>query len=143
MKTVVNVLHDAKFADGDWAQLALQLIDPTALTTIRANHPGDASHCLIDTVSQWLSTDLTASWEKLAEAVHKVKEYGEATAEIVRQKARIVHTCMFYVWYQCLQFVKCYSRDYPTIVCHIATPHNNALYSQPWPTFTVGRQSGF
>ena len=97
VKTIVQVLHDATFSDGDWAHLGLQLIDYAALKTIERNHPGDASRCLIDTISQWLSTDLKASWEKLAEAVPEVRGYGEATAEIVRQKARIVHTCMFYV----------------------------------------------
>ena len=97
VKTIVNVLREATFADGDWAQLGLQLIDHTALPTIGRNHPGDASLCLIDTISQWLKTDLKASWEKLVQAIPKVRGYGEATAEIVRQKAKIVHTCMFYV----------------------------------------------
>ena len=97
MKTVVNVLHNAKFADGDWAQLGLQLIDPTALKTITSNHPGDASLCLIDTISQWLRTDREVSWEKLAAAVSKVGGYGQATADTVRQNAGIVDTCTFYL----------------------------------------------
>ena len=93
----MNVLHEATFADGDWAQLGLQLIDHFDFTTIRANH-GQASLCLIDTISQWLKTDIKASWEKLAEAVTKVGGYGEAVADIVRQKAGNVHKCMFYVY---------------------------------------------
>ena len=111
VKTVVNVLHEAKFADGDWAQLALQLIDPTALTTIRANHPGDASLCLIDTICQWLRTDREVSWEKLAAAVSRVGGYGQATADTVRQNAGIVDTCMFHLSdiniYRYIIFVKC------------------------------------
>ena len=95
MKNVLNVLHEATFADGDWAQLGLQLIDRFDSTTIRADH-GQASQCMIDTISQWLRTDLNASWGKLAEALPKVVGYGEATADIVRQKAGTVHKCMFY-----------------------------------------------
>ena len=96
-KNVVNVLHEAKFADGDWAQLGLQLIDHFDPTTIRADH-GKASQCMIDTISQWLAKDTEASWKILAEAVAKVGGYGEATADIVRQKAGIVHTGVFHVY---------------------------------------------
>ena len=96
-KAVVNVLREAMFADGDWAQLCLQLIDAAALKTIEANHPCDVSRCIIDTISQWLRSDPNASWEKLAATVAHVEGYGEATAHIIRRKAGIVHTCMFYV----------------------------------------------
>ena len=44
---------------------------------------------MIDTIAQWLQSDLKATWEKLAEAVTKVGGYGEATANAVRQKAGI------------------------------------------------------
>ena len=94
VKNAINVLDEANFADGDWAQLGLQLIDHFDSTTIRADH-GRASDCMIDTIFQWLRTDTKASWEKLAEAVAKVKGYGEATANIVRQKTGLVHTGMF------------------------------------------------
>ena len=93
VKNVVNVLHEAKFADGDWAQLGLQLIDHFDSTTIRADHDR-ASDCMSHTISQWLKSDPKTSWEKLAEAVSKVGGYGEATANIVRQKAGTVHTGM-------------------------------------------------
>ena len=103
---IVNILHDAIFADGDWEQLGQQLIDHASLTTIRANRHGDSSLCMIDTIAQWLRTDAAKSWEKLAKAVAKVGGYGEATADIVREKAGIVHTGMF-----CLMnasfFMKC------------------------------------
>ena len=101
---IVNVLHDANFADGDWEQLGQQLMDHSSLTTIRANRHGDSSPCMIDTIAQWLRTDAAKSWEKLAKAVAKVGGYGEATADIVRQKGGIVHTGMF-----CLMnvFAKC------------------------------------
>ena len=85
----MNVLHEAKFSDGDWQPLGLQLIDHTVLMTIRANHPESAFRCMIDTISQWLRTDVEASWEKLAEAVVKVEGYGEATADIVRHNAQL------------------------------------------------------
>ena len=94
MKNIVNVLHEAKFADGDWAELGLQLIDRFDSTTIRVDH-GRASGCMSHTISQWLRTDPNTSWKKLAEAVVKVEGYGEATAHIVRQKAGIVHTGKF------------------------------------------------
>ena len=96
VKNIVNVLHEAKFADGDWAQLGLQLTDHFALTTIKADH-SQTVHCLIETVSQWLKTDREASWKKLAEAVTKVVGCGNATADIIQQKAGIIHTRMFCV----------------------------------------------
>jgi len=96
VKNAINVLDEAKFADGDWAQLGLQLIDHFDSTTISADH-GRASDCMIDTIFQWLRTDTKASWEKLAEAVTKVKGYGEGTANIVRQKTGILYTGMFFL----------------------------------------------
>ena len=94
VKNAINVLDESKFADGDWVQLGLQLIDHFDSTTISADH-GRASDCMIQTILQWLRTDSKASWKKLAEAVTKVKGYGEATADIVRQKTGLVHTGMF------------------------------------------------
>ena len=94
VKNVVNVLHEAKFADGDWPKLGLQLIDHTALATIKSDY-GESSLCMIETISRWLKTDSEASWEKLAEAVLKVGRCGEATANIVQEKGGIVHTGMF------------------------------------------------
>ena len=91
-RNVLNVLHDAKIADADWELIGAQLIDRTALRTIRANRPGEASLCMIDTISQWLKTDLQASWEKLAEAVERVAVCGEATAVAVRWNAGIGKT---------------------------------------------------
>ena len=98
VKNVVNVLHEAKFADGDWPKLGLQLIDHSALTTIKSDY-GESSLCMIETISRWLKTNSEASWEKLAKAVTKVGGYGEATANIVRQKTGILHTGI-YVFYE-------------------------------------------
>ena len=92
MKNIVNVLHDAEFADGDWELLGLQLIKHTDLTTIEANRRGKPSLCMMDMVSQWLKNELEPSWNKLAEAVEKVEGYGKATAQVVRQKAGIGKT---------------------------------------------------
>ena len=89
-RNILNVLHDAKIADADWELIGAQLIDRPALRNIRANRPGEASLCMIDTISQWLRTDLQASWEKLAAAIERVEAYGKATAEAVRRSARIV-----------------------------------------------------
>ena len=97
MKNIVNVLRDAKFADGDWEQLGQQLIDHASLTTITANRHGNCCQCMSDTIFQWLAKDTEASWERLAESISKVGRYGEATAVIVREKAGIVHTGVFYV----------------------------------------------
>ena len=94
VKNIVNVLHEARFTDGDWAQLGLQLIQHFDSTTVRADN-GRASDSMKHTISQWLKSDREASWEKLAEAIPNVVGYGEATADIIRQKARTVHTCMF------------------------------------------------
>ena len=108
LRNVRNVLHEARFSDADWAELGLQLIDRFDLSTIKADH-GQANLCMIETISQWLKMDHEASWEKLAEAVVKVGGYGEATAVIVRKKAEILHTCMFYACLMIIYFVKCQS----------------------------------
>ena len=93
VKNVLNVLREARFADTDWAELGLQLIDRFDLAALKADH-GKANHCMMETISQWLKSDPKASWEKLADAVTKVGRYGEATAAIVWEKAGIVHTGM-------------------------------------------------
>ena len=88
-KNILNVLHAAGFADAHWELLGMQLIMRSTALTIRANRHGDSSLCMIDTISQWVRTDIEASWEKLAAAVAKVEQYGEATANIVRKKAGV------------------------------------------------------
>ena len=88
-KNVLNILHEAGFADANWKLLGQQLIEDTALQNIDANCRGNPHLCTIDTISQWLRTDLEASWEKLAGAVAKVQQYGETTADVVRRKAGI------------------------------------------------------
>ena len=88
-RNILNVLHEAGFADAHWELLGQWLIKRSALLNIRANRHGDPNLCMIDTISQWLMTDLEASWEKLAGAIAKVEQYGEATANKVREKAGI------------------------------------------------------
>ena len=98
-RNILNVLHEAEFADAHWELLGNELIKRSALLTIRANRHGDSSLCMIDTISQWLRTDTEASWEKLAAAVAKVEQYGKATANIVQKKAGIGKTdCFFFLW---------------------------------------------
>ena len=87
VKNVLNVLHEAGFSDGDWYQLGQQLIEMADLKTIDANRR-KVSDCMADTISQWLQSDIEASWEKLAEAVSKVGGYGEVTAKAVQQKCK-------------------------------------------------------
>ena len=94
-RNILSVLHEAEFADVHWEILGQQLIESSALMTIRANRPNDPHLCMIDIISRWLSTDPQASWEKLATAVGNVKTYGETTAAIVQQKATIVGTADF------------------------------------------------
>ena len=50
VKNIVNVLHEAKFADGDWAQIGLQLIEHFDSTAIRADHDR-AGFCMISGVA--------------------------------------------------------------------------------------------
>ena len=107
LKNIVNVLHEAKFSDGDWELLGLQLIKHTDLTTIEAKRRGKPGLCMMDMVSQWLRNESEPSWDKLAEAVEKVEGYGKATAEVVRRGAEIGKTefvlkvknmqCMLYI----------------------------------------------
>ena len=108
MKNILNVLHDrdVDFADAHWELLGQQLLRRSQLLTVKADRRDDPSLCLIDTASQWLQTDLNASWEGLAEAIEKVPIYGEKTANTVRQKAGIgeadyqvkVHTGHMCIW---------------------------------------------
>ena len=88
-RNVLNILHEAGFADAHWELLGQWLISGPALLNIRANRHGDPNLCMIDTISQWLRTDLEASWEKLAGAVAKVQQYEQTTANRVREKAGI------------------------------------------------------
>ena len=88
-KNILNVLHEAEFADADWELLGKQLIGGPALRNIDANRRGNSNLCMIDTISHWLNSDTEASWEKLAKAIPKVQGYGQATANIVRKKAGI------------------------------------------------------
>ena len=97
-RNILNVLHDAEFADAHWELLGEQLIKHSALLNIRANRHGEVSLCMIDTISQWLRTDIEPSWEKLAKAVAKVEQYGEATADSVREKAGIGMFCLVSVF---------------------------------------------
>ena len=92
MKNIVNILHEAEFADGHWELLGMQLIECRALTTIKSNRHGEASLCMMDTVSQWLNNEFEPSWQKLSEAVEKVEKYGKRTAKVVRQKAGVGKT---------------------------------------------------
>ena len=88
-RNVLNVLHEAEFADAHWQLLGQQLIEHTALQNIDTNHRGNPNLCMIDTIAQWLRTDTTQSWEKLAGAVAKVEQYGKATANRIQEKAGI------------------------------------------------------
>ena len=88
VRNALNVLHEAGFSDGDWYQLGQHLIETATLRIIKASDH-EPSNCMIDTIAQWLQSDVRASWEKLAEAVTKVGGYGEATAKAVGQKAGI------------------------------------------------------
>ena len=90
---ILNVLHEAEFADAHWELLGQRLIKRSPLLTIGANRRSDSNLCMIDTISQWLRTDPEASWEKLARAVAKVEQYGEATANKVRKNAGIGKAC--------------------------------------------------
>ena len=108
MKNVLTVLREARFADADWAELGLQLIDRFESTTIKADH-SQANLCMIETISQWLKSDPEASWEKLAEVLPKVQRYGEATAATVRKNTGILCKRMFCVRRSVSIFVKCYS----------------------------------
>jgi len=93
VRNILNVLHDpdVDFADADWELLGQQLLRCCSLRASRADRRGDPSLCLRDTISIWLQTDLSASWERLAEAIENVATYmyEEKNAATVRQKAGI------------------------------------------------------
>ena len=89
-RNILNVLHKADFSDADWEFLGQELkIKQANLSTIKANRFGQANHCMVDTITQWLNTDTEASWERLAEAVATVQGYGEVNADTIRREAGI------------------------------------------------------
>ena len=72
LKNIANVLDEANFADGDWAQLGLQFIDHFDSETIKADH-GRASDCMIHTIFQWLRADSNAEYQlKLSPLAYKL-----------------------------------------------------------------------
>ena len=89
-RNILNVLHKANFSDADWDFLGQELkIKRANLSAIKANRFGQANHCMVDTITQWLNTDTEASWERLAEAVAIVQGYGEVNADTIRREAGI------------------------------------------------------
>ena len=85
-RNILNVLHAAKFSDGDWFKLGGMLMENHAnLRAIRSQYC-DAGNCMIDMVDQWLRSDLNASWESLAKALDNVVGGVEA-AVMARQNA--------------------------------------------------------
>ena len=85
LKNIVNVCKEAKISDGDWQNLAEQLISPSDIKTIQSNYPRDARRCMSEAIKIWLNQDTEASWNKLADGVER--ECGKVTADAVRGKA--------------------------------------------------------
>ena len=57
---------------GQWYDLGLQLLDPKdshVLDTIEADTKNDSKTCCRKMFSKWLNKDLSASWDKLIEAL--------------------------------------------------------------------------
>ena len=50
----------------------------------RANH-SDAQTQLVELIAHWIRSDLSASWDGLANALSMIGKYGTATAENFRQ----------------------------------------------------------
>ena len=85
LRNIVNVFRDANISDGDWQNLAEQLILPSETKTIQSNYPHDARRCMSEAINTWLNQDTEASWHKLADAVER--ECGKVTADAVRKKS--------------------------------------------------------
>ena len=65
-----------------WKQIGTELqLDDQALDNIEANyatHPKKVENCCREMITQWLSTDDTATWLKLLNAIDAVCTYPDA-----------------------------------------------------------------
>ena len=55
----------------------------------RANHPSNAESKLTNMITQWINSDLSASWESLAAALGQTAGYGPATADRLRRTVQL------------------------------------------------------
>ena len=79
------MLKRCGFSENRWQELGLSLgLYKSTLDTIKANHPGDVLHCLIDCLSQWLrradNVDSRggATWDSLSDALQSMNEVAVA-----------------------------------------------------------------
>lgn len=79
MKNLSNVLVEVL----DWNQLGVNLdMKPHKLKEIERNKRGLIGDCRLAFIDLWLRTDVTASWEKLIEALRKMDEHSSVIERI-------------------------------------------------------------
>ena len=55
----------------------------------RETHPSNPEGQLINMITQWINSDLSASWESLADALSHTSGYGPATADGLRRTVQL------------------------------------------------------
>ena len=55
----------------------------------RADHPSNSESKLTNMITQWIRSDLSASWESLAAALSQTSGYGPATADRLRRTVQL------------------------------------------------------
>lgn len=70
-------------------------------TSIHRVDRADANGKLTSMISQWLRSDLKASWERVADALNRIPDYGPATAARFRRAAGLAGE----KWSMCFSFV--------------------------------------
>ncbi len=55
----------------------------------RADHASDSVRKLTNMITHWINSDLSASWESLADALSDTPGYGPATADRLRRTVQL------------------------------------------------------
>ena len=99
LSEVENELRDVTAAD--WFRLGVQLGIKTAkLREIETDHPRDVQRCKLEVLDWWLRNMPQVSWEKLANALHKIGGY-DALAQRLKKKMPLNGKN---IWYNRIQY---------------------------------------
>ncbi|XP_019859577.1 PREDICTED: uncharacterized protein LOC109587799, partial [Amphimedon queenslandica] len=90
LNEIVQILKQYRFPEAKWFEFGLNLgLLYDTLEAIDANHRGNASRCLMECLSKWLSKAdenvYPPTWQTLASALRKIKENAVAEKIMVSQ----------------------------------------------------------
>ena len=78
VSNIQEKLAEGDFEAGEWKELGTNLgIKPGGLKTLAATYEGNIAHghglALVDVLDKWMRSDREASWNKLADAMDRIK----------------------------------------------------------------------